>query len=85
MEKIKELKSNIKFAGATDDPYHRKRQHERDDYQGTMICADVENMKEAETELLKECKRQGACEFNIQHCSNAKKEPGYTYIIVQMD
>ena len=66
------------YAGITIDPERRRREHEREGYNGIMYCASTQNMELAENKLLEAC----PCYGNRQRRSNTSPDPGYVYIIV---
>lgn len=74
-------KGGIVRAGATRDPYQRRRDYVYDrkfNYSGTMFCAKVFNMTASENKLLENHYRD-----NLQGKSNmpAQEGPGWVYLI----
>ena len=43
------------YAGITIDPERRRREHEKEGYNGIMYCASTQNMELAENKLLEAC------------------------------
>ncbi len=62
--------------GATEDPYKRSKQYEKDGYSGVMYISKTNNMLFAEDKLLEHNTRH-----NIHKRSNVADEPGYVYVI----
>lgn len=68
-------KDDVDYAGATNDPDRRSKEHYQKGYRGTMMYAETENMKEDEDYLLDNYE----CPKNNLRKSGIGMEPGYVY------